>query len=243
MDNEEKHICEEEGCGKTFDSASQLRGHMMSHKRQAKKDKKPELTTPEQTPRRVLTPEEEAIVRRVESEERDWETIGEESMVDFSLSEDPFKLPREAQERQDRREFAFRWALRKPERVDSLRTLAPPQRWMIVNKQTCPWINDRDIDPILGCVCRLTQMLFFKPWSWHMRVKEAKNALADGVDSRSVKNKHGIQDENSEWLAGDQYKISGGDQVFGEQFLADRENNLNEQMGVSYGSSAGVTEE
>ena len=126
-----------------------------------------------------LTPEELAIARRAQGEDDEWsDPIGEESAEDFSLSEDPFKLPEPAQKMKDSRKYAFRWIERKPERVDQIRTRPMPLRWWICNRANTPFL-ERFIDPVLGCVCREDQMLVFKPWEIWEREKAVKNRLRD----------------------------------------------------------------
>jgi hypothetical protein len=50
---------------------------------------------------KIMTPEEQAIATRVMREQDSWENIKEEEMVDFSLSNDKFALPPEAQKLQN----------------------------------------------------------------------------------------------------------------------------------------------
>jgi len=129
-----------------------------------------------------LTPEELAIAKRVMTEGDDYRTpISEEEAIDFSLSEDPMKLPKSAQIRQDRREYCYRWITRTPSRVDEMRSRPRPLKWWICNRTTTPYLKDF-MDPVLGCVCRLDQVLVFKPWADYALEKRAKMELATAAD-------------------------------------------------------------
>lgn len=179
----------------------------------------PEKETPEPSVKEavepvVRTPEESAIHRRIAGEAPDWGTITEEEMEDFSLMEDPLKLPIPAQERQDRGEYAFRWAERTPERIDQLRNAVPPLRWWICNNTTTPFLKDL-VDPVVGGVLCLDQILFVKPWRMHVLCQGAKNDLADNNDrSGNIETKDGEEHSSgSEWLAGKKHKISSRDVV------------------------------
>jgi len=221
-------------CGKEFSTSLQLSGHMTSHKREQNKLKaedahgdtqgdKPEMTLSEHPQPKNLTAEESALFQRIAGETQDWETVDEGDMLDFSLSADPLLLPPEAKKLQDEKKFAFRWAERKPERIDSLRSVAPPLRWMIVNKTTCPWLNSKDIDPVLGCVPRLDQMLMFKPWSWHRRVQQAKMDLAEAASrTGDLKSRNGMRDDRKKWMAGEEHGISSSDEVIADEAVYDR---------------------
>jgi hypothetical protein len=161
----------------------------------------------------VLTQEQKSIRERVEAQETDWFTISEESMHDFSLAVNPMDLDPNfpmAAKLQKEKKYVFRFCERTPERIDELtRSVNPPLRWAIVNRQTLPELADK-VDPVLGCVCCLDQVLLFKPFAHNEMVKRAKQDLAE-ARSRSPQDK--LQHEKVEVNSGPRYKISGGDQV------------------------------
>jgi len=129
----------------------------------------------------ALTPEGMAIFQRVRSEADDWKTITEESVDDYSLMQDPFKLPDEIKEFEKRREFKFRWIERTSSRLDEIRSASVPHKWWIVNIGSFPTLTHL-CDPILGCISRLDQMLVFKPWwMWEKRMQllDELNAAQD----------------------------------------------------------------
>ena len=162
-----------------------------------------------------LTAEEAAIFQRIQSEDRGWETIGEEEVVDFSLADDPFKLPKAAQVLQDAKKLGFRWITRKNERIDEVRNLPVPRRWWIVNASTVPEL-EKDIDPVLGCVTLLDQLLVFKPyWMYEAenRMKHEMSDVRDQAGDLKGKDKITVDDSGSEFLSGKQYKIGGRDEV------------------------------
>lgn len=138
-----------------------------------------ESTTEQST---ILTPEEKGIFERVSRQDTDWFTLTEADLNDFSLSVNPLDLKDsypEAWKLQVEKQYAFRWCERKPSRADELtRSISPPMRWAIVTRTTLPQM-EQYVDPVLGCVAQLDQMLLFKPWSHHEMVIRAKRELAD----------------------------------------------------------------
>ena len=144
---------------------------------------KPTPTTTQQPSSNTLTPEQQAIAARVANEGTDdgWLHITEDQMNDFSLSVNPWDLPREVKKLQDEKRYAFRYCERTPARIDMLtRSQAPPLKWGIVNAVQLPELAHL-VDPITGGVCVGNQILLFKPWAHHAKVKEAKARLADGA--------------------------------------------------------------
>lgn len=160
-----------------------------------------------------LTPEERALASRI-ANSGGWETIKEEDMVDYSLAEDPYKLPKEAAEKQRLREFAFRWAEAKPGRIDELQSLDPPARWWVCNSTNAPFLADY-VDPAHGGVQRHDQILMIKPWRMHELHQAAKMKLAPTKDTPLDK-LNGKDDDGIEWKSGQDYRIKGGDQEFTE---------------------------
>jgi len=164
-----------------------------------------------------LHPDEAAIFQRVKAEgerEREWEHVAESDMDDFSLRDDPMKLPDFAQKLQDDKQYAFRWVTRSKERLDEIRNMKPPFKWWIVNASTMPE-SVNDLDPVLGCVSKLDQLLVFKPWNLYKTEKRYKQQLADNKDQAGdVHKKDGfVPAENIELKAGPDYKISSKDEV------------------------------
>ena len=164
-----------------------------------------------------LTPEEAAIFSRVESEGRDreWERVTEEDAHDFSLAQDPMKLPDFAEKLRDAKEYAFRWITRNKERVDEVRSMPKPQKWWIVNATTMPE-SINDLDPVLGCVCKLDQLLVFKPFWMYVKEKQMENAhIERQYAAGDLKSKHhqAVDETGSEFLSGREAKIGGRDEV------------------------------
>lgn len=142
-------------------------------------------------PKRVvsqnLTPEELAIYGRVAAESDDWKTITEEGTNDFSLSRDVFELPEPAKKLRDKKEFAFRWITRKPERLDEMKNKSDPFKWWPVNStQPVGKIFSSFLDPNMGCVSREDQMLVFKPWWMFLKERAYKDRLADAAYNSSA---------------------------------------------------------
>lgn len=169
-------------------------------------------------PQTVLSPEEKGIADRVAGETTEWFTLREDELTDFSLQINPLDLQHkypEAWKMQSEKKYAFRWCERKPGRIDELtRSVSPPLRWALVTRTTLPDM-EKYVDPILGCVANLDQALLFKPWAHHEIVKRAKADMAEakarsgGMDA--VKARHG--DDKTRVMAGEEYKISGSDDI------------------------------
>lgn len=161
-----------------------------------------------------LTPNEQAIAERVAGEDTDWFTIGEESMTDFSLMTNVLDLRAhypEAATLQEEKVYAFRWIERTPERVDQMtRSAHPPMRWAIVNKTTCPEL-EKYVDPLIGGIVNLDQILIFKPWAHHMRVKAALEQMADAKAGAPLNKLSGVKDVDVD--EGEHNKIQGNDIV------------------------------
>lgn len=164
--------------------------------------------------KKELTPDERALASRMADTDRSWETIKEEEMNDFSLSEFPYKLPKEAAEKQAAREFAFRWAEAKPGNIDLLKSLEPPARWWVCNATNTPFLS-KYVDPAHGGVQKLDQVLMFKPWWMHEKHQNAKMELGRAKDA-DIHKLNGKKEEWGEWKAGQEYKIGSNDQVMAE---------------------------
>ena len=185
-------------------------------------DVKPTNSQPEATTAQPasLTPDERALVDQITRSKDDWQAITEESMTDFSLAQDWGKLPPEAQERQDRKEFAFRWCERTPKRVAELTNASAPLKWWVANRVTAPYLS-KYVDPTVGGILRLDQILLLKPWKLHQLVKDAVASSAKAMyDSREL-NKGGAQkiqsrdsSDHLKVIAGERAHVKGGDLMF-----------------------------
>ena len=156
-------------------------------------------------PHPALTSDESALFHRVQNERDDWKDIGEDSVLDYSLSEDPMKLPDAAAQQEAEKKFKFRWIERNPRRLDVERSKQPPFKWWICNATNTPFLLN-DIDPVLGCVCKLDQMLLFKPWWMHEREMAIELAKTDAYTKGDILSRSG---ERREWGDFQAYKESG----------------------------------
>lgn len=173
-----------------------------------------------------LTQEEAAIFERIKAEgqDKEWERVTEEDAHDFTLAQDPMKLPEFAEKLSNLKEFAFRWIERKKERVDEIRSMAIPQKWWIVNASTMP-DSVSDLDPVLGCICKLDQLLVFKPYWMYAKEKQMEERESEQKASAGeLASKHHVtvDESGSEFLAGKDYKISGKDDVQFHETDADK---------------------
>lgn len=164
-----------------------------------------------------LTQEEAAVFERIKAEgqDREWERVTEEDAHDFTLAQDPMKLPDFAEKLLNHKEYAFRWIERKKERVDEIRSMPIPQKWWIVNASTMP-DSVKDLDPVLGCVCKYDQLLVFKPYWMYVKEKQMEEERSEEKASAGeLESKHHLQldESGSEFLAGKEHKIGGKDDV------------------------------
>ena len=195
-------------------------------KKQEKKETPKKVITKKQS--LSLTPEENAIAQRIMgSTADDWQSITEESVMDFAMSETPWKPPKWAQKLREEKRFAFRWVTRKPERLDEVRNLPVPRKWFPVNAANMAQFGFdegayeeacKDLDSVLGCICNLDQMLVFKPWWMFAKELDMKRAIAENRDgSGDIDKRDGIGDDHYQWQAGQQHKIDGRDVVMADE--------------------------
>ena len=168
-----------------------------------------------------MTSDEKAIASKVMAENRDWATIDPQATLDYSLAEDPFKLPEPAQKLQEKKEFAFRWYKRSPERVDEVMNFPVPRRWWPVNRmQPVGGLFDKHVDGSTGAVHLMDQMLFFKPWWMYEKQEYMKARLADtrgDLTSRDGQEKNDLRLAAARRKPGDprtRTEISGSDIQF-----------------------------
>lgn len=178
-----------------------------------------------------LTPDQLAIVNRVMAESAEWETIGEESMNDFSLSIPPLDLKHnfpEAWKEQIEKRYAFRWCERTDRRIDELtRGGHPVTRWKLCTRNTTPFLAHY-VDGVLGCIARLDQVLLYRPWDRHMMEKRAKEQVAEAkansgkpenIATRRVSDK-------IEAYSGPEFKIGANDEIRYEDVREDASEEL-----------------
>ena len=188
---------------------------------------------------RAITPDEQAIASRVAAESREWETIGEDSVLDYSLGRDAFELPPPAKAKYQAKQFSFRWIVRETKRMDEMRNKAVPFKWWICNSTNTPFLEGY-FDPVLGCVCREDQILVFKPWWMRDKEKAYKEGLAAQQDQTAMVNKNGQStDSGIEWRAGKR-SIDGremGHEVRGADVVMADESIMDERAGIRHSSA------
>ncbi len=183
----------------------------MSNKKE--KPIKNEVATPNN-----LTTDEAAIFQRVSNAEDDWKNIGEKDVESFKLMEDPLKLPPAAQEAFEKKQFKFRWIERTPGRMDEVRSMPVPRKWWICNAANTPFLKG-DIDPILGCICKLDLMLMFKPYWMYLKEQALREEMAEAQDRAGrLEEKAGVKGD-VEYVSGAAAKLQGGDQLLEDESL------------------------
>jgi len=166
----------------------------------------------------AMTPDQQAILRRVEAESAEWEPITEESMHDFSLAKHPLDLKDnfpETWKEQSEKRYAFRWCERTEKRIDELtRSGHPVTRWKLCTRTTTPFLA-KYVDHIWGCVTRLDQVLLYRPWDRHMIEKRAKDGYARAkADSGKAENVAMRRAQDGvEAYVGPEHKIGANDEV------------------------------
>ncbi|MFA5377528.1 MAG: hypothetical protein WC455_17385 [Dehalococcoidia bacterium] len=195
----------------------------------------PELPDGTAEGKTVLTSSEAAIVARVIAERDDWKTIKESEVEDFALKDDPLAMPEPAKEMRKKKKFAFRWITRTPERMDEMRTKDVPFKWWVCNAVNTPFLTDY-LDPVLGCVSKMDQMLVFKPFWMFVKEQEFKNRADREVAGDYLKAKDGEKKGGGEFVAGK--KISSGD----VQYPVDAEAIAEEKLGI-VSAGEGMSEE
>ena len=110
-----------------------------------------------------MSSEERSIFNRVASAGDEWkEEIQSHDMHDFSLADDPFKLPLPALKLRDKKLYVFRWITRDPKRLDEMMNKNKIMRWYPVNSTAPNGDFQKFVDRNNGAVCREDQMLVFK---------------------------------------------------------------------------------
>lgn len=167
-----------------------------------------------ETTETTLTADERALADRLSSGDTSWKTITEGDIVDFSLAKDQYELPKEAQDMQDKKKFAFRWVEADPKRIDQVRALDPPAKWWICNAMNTPFLA-KYCDPMHGGIQRLDQILVFKPWWMHRAYQDAKMMIhTSKTETADITKKSGSADNfGSEWVSGEKANIRGGDLI------------------------------
>lgn len=169
-------------------------------------------------PNTVVSPEQQAVIRRVQAESAEWEPITEESMHDFSLAIHPLSLKDnfpEAWKEQIEKRFAFRWCERTDKRIDELtRSGHPVTRWKLCTRTTTPFLS-KYVDAVWGCVTRLDQVLLYRPWDRHMIEKNAKAGIAQARDEAGRAENIALRraGDGVEAYSGPQHKIGANDVI------------------------------
>ena len=173
-----------------------------------RKETKPDETAERTT---VLTAEEAAIVSRVSAERDDWKAVKESDVDDYSMASDPLAYPEPAKQMRKKKKFAFRWIRRSTERMDEMRTKEVPFKWWVCNAVNTPFLAGF-FDPVLGCVCKMDQVLVFKPYWMFVKEQERKNRSDSDGAGDFLKAKHGERKGGGEFVTGQ--KIGSGDVAF-----------------------------
>lgn len=156
-----------------------------------------------------LTAEQAEIANVIMSSDKEWETIGEESMVDFSLSKPAYPIPKEAEELQKKKEFAFRYIENNLARLQQVMRQEVPYKWWPCNSTNTPYLQ-KYIDKTDGAVHCQDQILVFKPWWMHEKYKQIVTGRSR-TKTTVLDSKHGAKEaDGSKWTSDENAKIVDG---------------------------------
>lgn len=176
------------------------------------------VPTPDVVPEiRPITAEEQAIAARVAADSsREWETIGEDSAIDYSLGRDLFELPPPAKKEQEEKRYAFSWIERTQRQIDKIRSKPIPLKWWICNSTNTPFLKGY-FDPVLGGVTREDMILVFKPWWMRTKQREMVDEITEGKNAdltRRNKEKRGAAEfVAGAGEAGEKLSLKGNDNI------------------------------
>ena len=158
-----------------------------------------------------MTPEEQAIAAEIMNTDNSWETITEGDLTDFSLSEDPYKLPELAMKLKESKRFCFKWIVNDLTRLKEVTNLGVPLRWWIVNRTNIPELENlcSDIDGAIHCK---DQILVFKPY-WMLKAYQDIITQSGEEKMKDLSSMDGEGDSSHRWRSGKENKITSKDQV------------------------------
>jgi hypothetical protein len=158
-----------------------------------------------------MTAEEQAIAAEIMNVDNSWETITEGDLTDFSLSEDPYKLPEQAEKLKDSKRFCFKWILNDLARLKEVTNLEVPLKWWIVNRTNIPELENlcSDVDGAVHCK---DQILVFKPY-WMLKAYQNIVTQSGEEKMKDLASMDGETGDGHKWKAGTENKITSNDQV------------------------------
>ena len=182
---------------------------------QEAKKEEPKVVQSQPETRAHLTAEEAALRAIIQKEDDSWLGLTDADIEDFSLSNDPYPLPKGCDKLLG--DYAFRYCERDPKRVRELQSMPGPMRWWVCNATTCPALASH-CDSITGAIHMRDQMLMIKP-RWMMERVKALNTASDDAKFRAKDPdaRRGERDGNFVWEAGDKARISDRDKVVYDQ--------------------------
>ena len=139
----------------------------------------------------TLTPDEAALLSRVNQADVEWPVLREDELEDYSLAHSKLLLPPECEERRKRQEYCYRWVKGTAERVDEMRSLPGPFKWAIVNRSNAPYLPDHYFDSATGAVRRLDQVLLYKPYRAYLdekRINDGANKARENGANPLMRN-------------------------------------------------------
>ncbi len=173
-----------------------------------------------------MTAGEAAIANAVSAQDDSWQTITEESVLDYKEGKDTFELPEPALKLEEAKQFKFRFITRTPERVQQMKNKEAPFAWWPVNRvQPAGKAFDRFIDST-GCVPREDQLLVFKPWWMWEKERAWDQGMADNVDEsgdltrKEGTSKGGLEHRAGKRAEGDKamvFEISAADEIVSDE--------------------------
>ena len=152
-----------------------------------------------------MTMEEQAVANEILSCGNEWETIKESDLTNFSLAEDPYKLPPEARYQAEEKHFIFRWIENNVGRLKEVMSLEVPMRWWPCNSTNTPFLQKRcsDVDGAVHCK---DQILVFKPYWMYRKYQDVMFGMQE-AQACGLENKKGLVEKGAHWSVGEKNKI------------------------------------
>lgn len=156
-----------------------------------------------------MTTEEQVIANEILCADTDWQTITEKDLEDFSLADDPYRLPDEAEKERLEKHFAFRWIENDVGRLKQIMNLQVPMKWWPCNRTNTPFLEKRCSDTDGAVHCQ-DQILVFKPF-WMLKAYQKIIDNAQEAKLEGLEKKDGLEEDGLKWSTND--KIGDSDVV------------------------------
>lgn len=160
--------------------------------------------------------EKKALASLIAAPDKEWETIVESDIYDFSLGDEPYPLPTEARKMLKERKFVFRWIEDDMARLREVMRQDVPNKWWPCNSTNTPFLK-KHVDKSTGGIHCKDQILVFKPyWMAEKRTEAITRSEEGRLEGSALTAKHGMREsDGSQWTTGEESRIGKTDVVMG----------------------------